>query len=66
MQRYLARRNLIAIPVLLGITVINFAIINLAPGDPLSHRFKGYGHLARVNARLSIRQHIVYLGFTLR
>ncbi len=37
MQRYILRRVLIAIPVLLGITIINFLIINATPGDPLSH-----------------------------
>jgi peptide/nickel transport system permease protein len=34
MVAYLIRRLLIGIPVLLGVTVINFFIINLAPGSP--------------------------------
>ncbi|TCO46253.1 peptide/nickel transport system permease protein [Kribbella antiqua] len=34
MIAYLIRRLLIGIPVLLGVTVINFFIINLAPGSP--------------------------------
>ena len=34
MGSYLIRRLLIGIPVLLGVTVINFFIINLAPGSP--------------------------------
>lgn len=33
MLQYIVRRLLIALPVLLGVTVINFYIINLAPGD---------------------------------
>ncbi|MDB4896536.1 MAG: appB [Firmicutes bacterium] len=33
MFQYLIRRLLIALPVLLGITLINFYIVNLAPGD---------------------------------
>lgn len=33
MLQYLLRRILIAIPVLLGVTIINFYIVNLAPGD---------------------------------
>lgn len=33
MFQYLMRRILIAIPVLLGVTIINFYIVNLAPGD---------------------------------
>lgn len=32
---YLLRRLLIAIPVLLGITFITFAMLNLTPGDPI-------------------------------
>lgn len=35
MVPYIVRRLLIALPVLLGITIINFIIINLAPGNPV-------------------------------
>ncbi len=35
-NRYLARRLIYAVPTLLGISFILFAIISLAPGDPLS------------------------------
>lgn len=35
MTQYIIRRILMAIPILIGITIINFALINLAPGDPL-------------------------------
>ena len=34
-MRYILRRILIAIPLLLGITFISYAIINMAPGDPV-------------------------------
>ena len=34
MSRYLLRRLLIAVPVLLGISVVLFSILALAPGDP--------------------------------
>ncbi|MCM3595241.1 ABC transporter permease [Metabacillus idriensis] len=34
MLTYIIRRTLMAIPLLLGITIISFAIIRLAPGDP--------------------------------
>jgi len=34
--KYVARRLLIAIPTLWGITVLTYAFINLAPGDPLT------------------------------
>lgn len=35
MLSYIIRRLLIAIPVLFGVTVLNFVIINLAPGNPV-------------------------------
>jgi peptide/nickel transport system permease protein len=36
MKRYLAKRLLQMIPVLLGVTLVAFCIIHLAPGDPLA------------------------------
>jgi peptide/nickel transport system permease protein len=36
MGRFLLRRVLVSIPVLLGITVAMFIIVNLAPGDPVT------------------------------
>src|SRR5437763_14093172 len=36
MSRYLVRRILLAIPTLLMISFVLFAILSLAPGDPLS------------------------------
>jgi peptide/nickel transport system permease protein len=36
MGQYLLRRLLISVPVLLGITLATFAIINKAPGDPVT------------------------------
>lgn len=38
MGSYLLRRILIAIPVLLGVTMISFTALSLAPGDPLMAR----------------------------
>ncbi|MGF7045868.1 peptide/nickel transport system permease protein [Paenibacillus sp. DS2015] len=35
MLHYIVRRVLIAVPVLLGITILNFCIVNLAPGNPV-------------------------------
>lgn len=35
MWRYILRRLLISIPILIGITIILFAILQLSPGDPL-------------------------------
>src|SRR5579859_7658179 len=36
MVPYILRRLLIAIPVLLGVTVVTFTFVNLAPGDPVT------------------------------
>ncbi len=36
MIKYIIRRLLISIPVLIGITIITFSAYNLAPGDPVS------------------------------
>ena len=35
MTKYILRRLALALPILLGITIIDFLLINLAPGDPL-------------------------------
>src|SRR5574341_2144787 len=36
MNRYLIRRTLSAIPTLLGISFVIFAVLNLAPNDPMA------------------------------
>ena len=46
MGRYLLKRLLIAIPSLLGISVILFTVLALAPGDP-------FGELRRNELRLT-------------
>ncbi|MEH6942659.1 ABC transporter permease [Bacillus sp. JJ722] len=35
MLTYIIRRILIAIPILIGVTILNFLIINMAPGSPI-------------------------------
>lgn len=35
MRQYVVRRLFIAIPILLGVSILNFAILHLAPGDPI-------------------------------
>ncbi len=35
MHKYIIRRILIALPILFGVTLLNFLIINLAPGSPV-------------------------------
>ena len=36
MQRYLVRRALVTLPILLGITVLSYFIMSLTPGDPVT------------------------------
>jgi peptide/nickel transport system permease protein len=36
MGQFVLRRVLIAIPVLIGVTLLSFALVNLAPGDPVT------------------------------
>ena len=45
MAAYIARRLLLMIPTLFGIMVVNFAIVQLAPGGPveLGYRQQGFG-----------------------
>lgn len=40
MTRFVLRRLLIAIPILLGVSVVTFGFANLAPGDPISTMVK--------------------------
>ena len=39
MSRYILRRLLLVIPLLLAVSLATFMLINLAPGDPISTRF---------------------------
>src|SRR5437660_11678379 len=36
MNRYLIRRLLVAVPTLIGISFVIFAVVNIAPNDPMS------------------------------
>lgn len=36
MVTYIIRRTLMSIPILLGITILSFAIMKAAPGDPMA------------------------------
>jgi peptide/nickel transport system permease protein len=41
LTRFLLRRLLFAVPTLLGICVVTFALVHLAPGDPLQSNLEG-------------------------
>ena len=51
MLSYITRRIIILIPVLLGITILNFIIINLAPGSPTDLYLDPNATAATVEAR---------------
>ena len=46
MKTYLIKRLLLIIPTLIGITIISFIIIRLAPGDPAEMRARAGQHLS--------------------
>ena len=46
MTAYLLKRLFLMIPTLLGIIVVSFLVIRLAPGDPASQKFGGSGQAA--------------------
>ncbi|EPC04250.1 glutathione ABC transporter permease [Litchfieldella anticariensis FP35 = DSM 16096] len=70
MYRYILRRLLLTIPVLLGLTVIVFLIMSLIPGDPALAILGSYAtpeNLARLRAELGLdlplpQQYLVWLG----
>ncbi len=77
MGAYILRRILVAIPVLLGITIIIFLLINLAPGDPVMGMIDptlgdfSADLIARERARLGLDQplpvqYVLWLGRALR
>ena len=42
-MQYLIKRLVLTIPVLLGVTIIVFSIIQIIPGDPIQYMFSGTG-----------------------
>ena len=60
MARFLARRLLLLVPLLLGMVVLGFAIIQLAPGDPVQVLVGDYPappeYVAQVRARFGLDQ----------
>ncbi|QDY70755.1 ABC transporter permease [Qingshengfaniella alkalisoli] len=70
MGRYLARRLLSAIPVILGITVIVFLIMSLIPGDPATAILGSYAtpeNVEKLNRDLGLdkplfQQYFIWLG----
>ncbi|NOT01490.1 MAG: ABC transporter permease [Phycisphaerales bacterium] len=54
MTRYVVKRLLLAVPTLLGITIVTFAVVRLAPGDPAAMQLDGTpgGDSARLHEQL--------------
>lgn len=67
MHAVIARRLLIAVPILFGVSLVTFLFANLAPGDPLATLARGEGmrpsDLASLRASLGLDQplHVRYL-----
>ena len=77
MRRYIVRRLLLLVPLLVGVSALTFALIHLAPGDPLSTQFglnpRGMEPetVERLRAQLGLNeplpvQYFRYLGGLLR
>lgn len=77
MARYILQRLLLLIPLLLGVSVITFAMVHLAPGDPISTQFglnpRGMEQetIERLRTELGLNdplpaQYLRYLGNLLR
>ena len=62
MGRYLLKRLLIAIPSLLGISVILFTVLALAPGDPFGELATNPAVPPEVRAELGIGDELVRLS----
>ena len=43
MRTYIIKRLLVMIPTLIGIVIVSFFVIKLAPGDPSAQKFGGVG-----------------------
>jgi len=77
LRRYIVRRLLLLVPLLVGVSALTFALIHLAPGDPLSTQFglnpRGMEPetVERLRAQLGLNeplpvQYFRYLGGLLR
>lgn len=70
MLRYLSKRLILAIPVLLGVSVIVFLVMVLIPGDPATAILGAYAtpeNLARLREELGldkplVQQYLIWLG----
>ena len=62
MKRYLARRLLLAIPVLIGVSIVVFMVLHLSPGDPAEIMLGSAAtkeDLARLRAQLGLDEPLV-------
>ncbi len=49
MLRYIGKRLLLVIPTFIGVSLITFALIQLAPGSPVAYKLRGEGGAMRAN-----------------
>lgn len=67
MTKYIIKRLLSAIPVLLGISIIVFLIISLIPGDPATAILGSYAtpeNVAKINEQLGLDKNLISQYFT--
>lgn len=58
MGAYILRRLLIAVPTLVGISIISFAIISLAPGDAVTAMISGQEGVSSVEVQQRLRERL--------
>jgi peptide/nickel transport system permease protein len=68
MRLYLARRLLLVVPTLLGVTLVVFSLVRLLPGDAVSMLLQDYAYAKdadelRARLGLDLPFHIQYLGW---
>ena len=68
MGRYIIKRILISIPIIIGITIITFYLLNVVPGDPVVLMMKEHispDVLERVKAEMNLNDpiYVRYIKF---
>src|SRR2546430_13153901 len=56
MWLYAARRIVLAVPLLIGITCISFVVLHLAPGEPVDTQMGELGVKASAQAKQALRE----------
>ena len=60
MGKYIIKRLLQLIPVLIGITFLSFAMMRLAGGDAVTYMYENAGSLIRQRQNMALINHSLY------